>query len=233
MKLYSAWYCPFAQRAWLTLLHKKIAFEYIETDPYVKTDNWLNVSRQYGQVPVVVTSDEQSIVDSTRIMEFLDLTNPQFTPLYSRLPSEHAEQKYWIDFSSKKIIPYFYRFLKNTDTQNIRQDAKQHMLEGIQEFVQAMAQKGCFFSGNTVGAVDIAFIPFAYRINKLLRYYRHFELPVEGAIWQRYHDWYRCNVEDSIFQETSTKQFDYEKRLIDFYLIYSQGGGQADVGDIH
>ena len=36
LKLYAAWYCPFAQRAWMGLLHKSLAFEYIEVDPYRK-----------------------------------------------------------------------------------------------------------------------------------------------------------------------------------------------------
>ena len=30
LKFYSAWYCPFAQRVWMALLHKGLAFEYIE-----------------------------------------------------------------------------------------------------------------------------------------------------------------------------------------------------------
>ena len=39
MKLYSAWYCPFAQRAWMTLVHKEIDFNLIEVDPYELTES--------------------------------------------------------------------------------------------------------------------------------------------------------------------------------------------------
>ena len=28
-----AWYCPFAQRAWMALLHKGLDFDYLEVDP--------------------------------------------------------------------------------------------------------------------------------------------------------------------------------------------------------
>ena len=45
LKLYSAWYCPFAQRAWMTLLLKQIDFEYIEVDPYQETEWWSDTSR--------------------------------------------------------------------------------------------------------------------------------------------------------------------------------------------
>jgi glutathione S-transferase len=34
MKLYNAWYCPFAQRAWMALVYKGIDFEYVEVDHY-------------------------------------------------------------------------------------------------------------------------------------------------------------------------------------------------------
>ncbi|MFT5111079.1 MAG: glutathione S-transferase [Parasphingorhabdus sp.] len=68
MKLYSAWYCPFPQRAWLALVQQNIDFEYIEVDPYDKDEQWLNTSRQMGQVPVLAMSDadgsKTTVVDS-------------------------------------------------------------------------------------------------------------------------------------------------------------------------
>jgi hypothetical protein len=43
MKLYNAWYCPFAQRVWMALVHKGINFEYVEVDPYDKIA-WLSIT---------------------------------------------------------------------------------------------------------------------------------------------------------------------------------------------
>ena len=43
MKLYSSWYSPFAQRAWLALLHKGAEFEIVEVDPYEKTESWMKM----------------------------------------------------------------------------------------------------------------------------------------------------------------------------------------------
>jgi glutathione S-transferase len=54
MKLYTAWYCPFAQRTLITRLHKGLDFEYVETDPYGKTEQGLNISRQTGDVTVLL-----------------------------------------------------------------------------------------------------------------------------------------------------------------------------------
>lgn len=75
MKLYSAWYCPFAQRAWMTLLCKGIAFEYVAVDPYQTSDWWLDISRGRGKVPVIVTPDKGgrgslTVIDSTRVFVY-------------------------------------------------------------------------------------------------------------------------------------------------------------------
>lgn len=43
-KLYCAWFCPFAQRAWIALEAKGVDFEYIEQDPYNKTPEWLSIN---------------------------------------------------------------------------------------------------------------------------------------------------------------------------------------------
>jgi glutathione S-transferase len=48
MQFYNAWYCPFAQRAWMTLVHKGIHFDYIEVYPYNETESWLAISRGAG-----------------------------------------------------------------------------------------------------------------------------------------------------------------------------------------
>lgn len=237
MKLYSAWYCPFAQRAWLSLLYKDVDFEYVEVDPYKKTKQWMEISRQTGQVPVLALAKGQAVVDSSRVVEFIDHSLHNINPLFSDDPLENAEQKFWIDFINKKIVPYFYRFLKNPNSTDIGRQAKQKMLEGIIELSQAMNQTGTFFYGDKITAVDIAFSPFAYRIELLLKYYRDFELPVDDKIWQRYSRWYNTNIEQAEFRETvishsQNSLADYNNRLIEFYLPYSQGDGQQDVTNL-
>ena len=53
LKLYCAWFCPFAQRAWIALLEKGVPFEYIEYNPYAeKTPEFLKLNPR-GLVPVL------------------------------------------------------------------------------------------------------------------------------------------------------------------------------------
>lgn len=72
-------------------------------------------------------------------------------------------------------------------------------------------------------------IPFAYRIKALLEHYQNFKLPTEGEVWTRYHRWYDAMLESSAFKATATDHVGYKDRLLDFYLLYSIGGGQSDV----
>ena len=227
MKLYNAWYCPFAQRAWMALEHKGIDFEYVEVDPYDQSDWWMEVSRGSSLVPVLV-QDGTTIVESNRILEYLEDLYPDQTPIFADSANQRAEEKYWMDHVSNKITPYFYRYLKDP-----QDESKEKMLEGLTQFIKAMDNKGPFFSGEKVSAVDIALMPFVYRIVHLLGFYRDFALPAEGDNWQRFHAWYDAMLETPAFKVTATDNADYQNRLVEHYLPYSQGGGQSDVTKVN
>lgn len=234
MKLYNAWYCPFAQRAWMALVHKGIEFEYIEVDPYDKTDWWIKTSRGAELVPVLVQANENgigetTIVESTRILEYLDEYLPDTKPIFAGDALVRAEQKYWMDYIGNKITPYVYRFLKASEAGAQRDEAKDKLLEGLTGLTRAMDDEGPYFSGNSVGAVDIALIPFAYRIDVLLGHYREFTLPENGEVWQRYRRWYQTMLADPAFKVTAFDQGDYQQRLVEHYVPYSLGEGQTDV----
>jgi glutathione S-transferase len=227
MKLYNAWYCPFAQRAWMALTYKEIDFELVEVDPYDATDWWLRVSRGAGLVPVVVQPNEDgsetTIIESNRILEYLQDYYPQRPALFSDSPNQRAEQKYWMDHVSNKITPYIYQFLKTPQAGEQRDEARDKLLEGLTAYSKAMSSEGPYFNGELLSAVDIAMLPFAYRIDVLLGYYRKFTLPDVGETWQRYQRWYQAVLTHPAFRATAFDHDDYQKRLIEHYLPYSSG----------
>lgn len=234
MKFYNAWYCPFAQRAWMGLVHKGIDFEYVEVDPYAKTEWWHRVSRGADLVPVLVQPNsngegETTIVESNRILEYLEDCQPGLKPIFSGDPLLRAEQKYWMDHIGNQITPYLYRFLKASEPGEHRDESRQKMIDGVATLSRAMDTEGPYFSGDEVSAVDIALIPFAYRIDVLLKTYRDFELPRDGDVWQRYHRWYQAMLAHPAFKVTAFDQPEYEKRLVEHYYPYSLGEGQRDV----
>ncbi|MDH3389910.1 MAG: glutathione S-transferase family protein, partial [Gammaproteobacteria bacterium] len=215
-------------------VHKGIDFEYVEVDPYDYSDWWLKVSRGAALVPVVVQPNadgegETTIVESARILEYLEEFAPDNNPIFARDPNRRAEQKYWIDHIGNQITPYLYRFLKATEEGDDRTESRAKLAEGLTALSEAMDADGPYFSGDEIDAVDIALIPFAYRIEVLLRAYRDFKLPEEGDTWQRYQRWYRAMLEHPSFRKTAFDQGDYEKRLVEHYYPYSQGEGSTHV----
>lgn len=231
MKLYSAWYCPFAQRVWMALLYKQVQFEYIEIDPYKETPEWLELSKGTGQVPVI-TVDDENIVDSTLIMNQLDEMFAETTPLFYSNTEKRKVQDKWVEHINNEIVPYFYRYLKAHLEGKQRDEEEKALLQGVTTFADAIDADGPYFSGKTVSAIDFFLFPFAHRIKLLLGHYRDFNLPVTGENWDRYHKWFNVMLARSDFKKTSLDIADYEKRLIDVYYPYSQGEGQLDVTKI-
>ena len=221
----------------MTLLLKGIDFEYIEVDPYRTSKWWLSISRNTSKVPVIVTRDsdaqsEFTIVDSTRIVEYLDELVPDKHPLLLKTPNERAEQRYWMDHVNQGVVPYLYRFLQAKDAGEYRDDSRRHLVKGLKKFAEALSEKGPYFNGPDIGVLDILLVPFAYRIDVLLGHYRDFHLPREGEGWEKYQRWYESMLDLLVFKATSTDYENYPERLIEFYFPYSQGEGQKDVAQV-
>jgi len=234
LKSYSAWYCPFAQRAWMALLHKGLAFEYIEVDPYLESQWWLDISRKRAKVPVIVAFSEKAtgpttVIDSTRIIEYLDDLVPDSNPLFPGDPNGKAELRFWIDHVNERVVPYIYRYLEADQPGEYQDASRTALVEGIRELNEAMSPSGPFFRGTALTAIDLVLIPFAYRIDALLGHYRDFSLSTTRATWSRYHHWHESMCGTTIFQGTLTDPENYRQRLIEHYLPYSQGKGQQDV----
>lgn len=239
LTFYSAWFCPFAQRAWLALLHKGLAFDYVEVDPYNETDWWLETSRGRAMVPVVVSpasinaetgrSEATTVIDSARVLEYLDELAPDSGPLYPGSVNQRAELRFWVDHINERIVPYLYRFLKAAEPGDHRDESRTALIRGLREFSEALSADGPFFAGERLTAVDMALYPFAYRIDLLLSHFRDFRLPEDTAGWARYRRWVDSMAALPIVQQTLTDAATYEQRLIDFYEPYSRGEGQKSV----
>lgn len=233
LKLYSAWYCPFAQRAWMGLVHKNINHDYIEIDPYEKTPEWMEISRGTGQVPVLIDEGEDiTIPDSIRVLEYLDTQFPNEISIYPTATNTKAGANFWIDFQGREIIPYLYRVLKAEPGSKAALDAQASLEQGLKTFTSNMDEDAPYFFGKEPGAVDIALAPFALRIEILLSHYKGYILPDSGPIWKRYHQWWDTMRAFKPLTETSIALPDYAEQLVKFYLPYSTGGGQADVTQI-
>ena len=175
VKLYCAWFCPFAQRAWIALLHKGVDFEYVEQDPYDKTPEWLSVNPR-GLVPAVI-HEGKCIYESTVVLEYIDEAWKQGNRILPKDPYERALARIWSDHVTKKIVPPYYAHLMKKE-EAARQESKDDFINNLRALTDAMKPEGPYFMGKEFGLVDIMVFPFVARIEVLKRL-KHFELPSE------------------------------------------------------
>lgn len=107
------------------------------------------------------------------------------------------------------------------------------MLAGLRALAEAMTPEGTYFWGDRPGVIDLAFAPFALRIDALLCHYKAFRLPQSGGAWARYETWWRAMKSYAPFTRTMPNRDTYDARLLEFYLPYSQGRGQQDVTEVN
>jgi glutathione S-transferase len=190
IRLLSAWYCPFAQRAWIALEEAGVEYELVEamtiSEDQVNYDKSkeLLAANPNGMVPVVMRFDKSGkrvgcVYESGICVEYVDeALRPEFGKGGRLFPDDgemRAHCRIWIDFVGKKLVPQFYKMLVKTDPAE-REEAKVALRAAMAKFAESMApaEEGPFFLGKEFSAVDIAFVPWAYRMF-VLQHYRQFD----------------------------------------------------------
>ena len=198
LKFYSGWFCPFVQRAWITLEEKRIPYQYIEINPYNKDPSFLKLNPR-GLVPTLgcpqKDGDSKPLIESNVICEYLD----EVSDGRSLFPSdkyEKARQKVWIDHVGSRIIPAFHRFLQHTDQKSYSlEEARQEMLGALKAWIQQTDEQGPLFAGKDLTMADIALAPWAVRLWVFDHFKGGLGVPQEGAggadeeIWSRWRRW--------------------------------------------
>jgi len=222
--LYSAWFCPFAQRSWIALVHKSIDFQYQEQDPYDKTPEWLTINPR-GLVPALAVGSDV-VIESGIINEYVDEawpnTKQSLLPPMTK-PLERAKARVWVDFINKRLIRPFYQILQSQD--EVDQVAAADELRcALKIFAENMDADGPFFLGQELGLVDIHYVPWSLRFY-ILEKYRDFILPSEGKEWVRLARW-----RDACHQHLSVQRtVQDEEKLLASYERYAKNTANSEV----
>lgn len=213
--LYNAWFCPFAQRAWLSLLEKGVEFTYVEQDPYNKTPEWLTVNPR-GLVPAIV-HNSKVVVESTVCIEYVDEAWETDKHLLPSDPYERAQVRITSDYITKKFVPHYYQMLMKKG-EDERAEAGKNLLDAVSSlFDRDPSSEGPFFGGKSLNMVDIMLAPHAYRVQLILKHYRGFSVPKDTPEQQRFHKWFAALLQNDTFKRTLPE----EQRLIDEYKRYA------------
>ncbi|KAM4062044.1 Glutathione S-transferase/chloride channel [Hirsutella rhossiliensis] len=239
LKLYGGWFCPFVQRAWITLCEKKIAHQYVEINPYNKEPAFLQMNPR-GLVPTlaVPTDDagkhQQPLFESLVICEYLnDAFSDEAKHGPSLLPSgpyDKARARLWIDHISTRIVPAFYRLLQHTPDKAYSLDDARHQLHGhLRALTEHMDPAGPWFLGGDMSLVDISLAPWARRL-WLIDHYKPggLGIPTAGGdqVWARWRKWM-----DAVANRQSVKDtWSDDERYLLAYKRYAEDTTNSLVG---
>jgi len=167
LKFYSAWFCPYAQRTWITLNHLNIGYELIESlnmtpNGYVKNEDLLRLNPK-GLVPTLDVNGEV-VVESLDTIEFL---NRKFNNNDGNFVNEQLMKDALC--VNKTVCSPFYQILMKQE-QEERDLAWDEFAKALKDFT-ADVQQGGFFKSSTMNIVDITVLPWACRLF-LIEHYR-------------------------------------------------------------
>lgn len=242
LKLYAGWFCPFVQRAWMVLQEKRIAYQYIEINPYHKAPEFLALNPR-GLVPTLGVPADKSgqeqrpLYESSVICEYLDeeyaeeeAHGPTLLPkdAYAR-----ARCRIWMDHAASKIIPSFYRLLQHKEGKDYSLDeGRDELHKHIRTLVEEMAPAGPWFLGETFSLVDVMLAPWAVRL-WLLDHFKAGGLGIPEAgtagddgVWQRWRTWTAAIAARPSVVETLSER----TRYIGVYQRYADDTTNSMVG---
>ena len=196
IEFYSAWFCPFAQRAWLTLEYHKIPYEYVESlsvkmdqsegiHGYEKNPRLLELNPK-GLVPTLSIPLEAAkgvelkdrelkrIEDSTILTESIDcieflnaMAGKNGSSTHSLIPDPALIAD--THRMNQNICSTFYKVLMKP-TREEQKEAFGFFARSIAEFLDDVQDDG-FYKSSFPTIVDIAVIPWILRL-PLLQHYR-------------------------------------------------------------
>ena len=241
LTLYGGWFCPFVQRAWITLHEKGVPHRYVEINPYRKDRELLDLNPR-GLVPTLRVpaggegGEDRALYESLVVCEYLDEAyGGEGEKLLPGTPYERARCRLWIDHVATRIVPAFYRVLQHTPEKPYAlSEARQELVSHVKTFVREMDPKGPWFLGEKFSLVDVAMAPWAKRLF-IIDHYKEggSGVPDQGIpegedkdVWGRWRVWF-----DAVQGRQSVKDtWSDDEQYIKVYKRYADDTTQSLVG---
>nr|KAG5691303.1 hypothetical protein BaRGS_014002 [Batillaria attramentaria] len=157
-------FCPFAQRARLTLAHKKIPYETVNISLKQKPE-WFLERNPGGMVPVV-EKDDKIVYESLIVADYLDNVYPD-NRLVPADPYRKARDAMLIDYYGNKYISNYYKIVFSEGKD---EEAAKVLNTALQKLDDELAKRGTkFFGGDQVAFIDYMLWPWLERVEVLTR----------------------------------------------------------------
>jgi len=236
--LYTSWFCPYAQRAWIGLEVKGVPYKYVEIYPYrtgpngetTKTPKPLEEKARdnpdfvraspRGLVPGLNNNGETSY-ESMVVLEYIDEVFPG-PKLLPSSPGLRGKARALASFCNEKIMSTFYRLL-NAQDPSAQKPLEDALLQSFEDLAQWLDPEGPFLLGKEFGYLDITLIPWWQRL-AVLKEYRGFEIPNTGK-FARYHKWYDACLKVDAYRNTIIDT----DRVLKSYQSYADNSATSTV----
>lgn len=206
IKIVSFKICPFVQRVTAMLEAKGVAYEISYISLSDKPEWFLDISPT-GQVPVLVTEGGVALFESDAIVEYIDEVT---APLVAGMsPEDRAQARAWSYQASKH---YLVQCSTMQSGDRATYDDRFGKLRAAFGRVEQKLEAGRFFAGETVGNVDMAWLPLLHRAALVEGHSGHDML----AAFPKVKAWQQALLATGIAARSVSEDFD--RTFADFYL---------------
>mmetsp|Transcript_20229 Transcript_20229/g.36687 ORF Transcript_20229/g.36687 Transcript_20229/m.36687 type:complete len:264 (+) Transcript_20229:53-844(+) len=240
LEFFSAWFCPYAQRAWIALEHHGLKYQKVEGllpdapgddfAGYKKHPRLLELNPK-GLVPTLCEGSGSSpVFESAVCVEYVDeLASKSGTAAASLLPgspSERAALRLEADWVNKNLCSPFYVVLVSKSLED-RKAAFDKIVASLDD-LEARA-KLPFLIGDVMTAVDVSFIPWAHRIFtcKILETYRGSDFAIDLSKRPKLTQW----LERVLALPSVKATLAETSALVPVYKRYADGTAKSKVAD--
>ena len=174
--------CPFAQRAWWTLVEKNADFDYVHVELGAKKPAWYKEAfNPSGTVPSLYVSG-RPVFESSIAVEFLEEALADGAALLPKDPVDRAAARQFVAAIDVKPL---YGYLMEQDRS---QDGKHAAAVGaalgkLEALMEArQPQAGPFLLGDQLSIAEVNLAPFLDRFSVLLKHYRDYDIFADGRL---------------------------------------------------
>lgn len=161
MKVISFKICPFVQRVTALLEAKGLDYE-VEFISLSEKPQWFLDISPHGQVPLLITETGAVLFESDAICEYLEEVFPPLQP--GLAPEERAVNRAWSTLASKNyLVQCGAQRSPDAAALSERRRKLDTAFERMEERMEARLQETPFFGGETLGMVEIAWLPLLHR----------------------------------------------------------------------
>ena len=157
MKIVSFKICPFVQRVTALLEAKNISYE-IEYISLKDKPQWFLDISPNGQVPILITNDGDALFESDAIVEYIEEAYP---PLQVNISHERkAKNRAWSYLASKNYLVQCGA--QRSPDKEVLSERSNKLAKPFDRIEKQLGNTE-YFSGETIGMVDIAWLPILHR----------------------------------------------------------------------